>query len=118
MKGTGMKPEALHKIAETIQHSHHQHLGITPRPLKPAHAPTVARLERPDILSFTKALDTARDEWPGHELCLVGAHGALAPTNIDDPTDTLPPGFLQLLDADVLVRIPVGDLEDQDDQID
>ena len=113
-----MKPEALHKIAETLQKSHHQHLGITPRPLKPAHAPTVARLERPDIISFTNALDAASDEWPDSELCLVGAHGALAPTNVDDPTDTLPPGFLQLLDPELLIRIPIGDPEDQGDQID
>jgi hypothetical protein len=49
---------------------------------------------------------------------LIGADGALAPTNIDDPSDTLPPGFLQFLDPEMLIRIPIGDPEDQDDQID
>lgn len=113
-----MKPEALHKIAETLQKSHHQHLGIAPQPPRPAHAPAAARLDRPDIISFTNALDSAREQWPGADLCLIGAHGALAPTNIDDPTDTLPLGFLQLLDPEVLMRIPIGDPEDQGDQID
>ena len=79
-----------------------------------------ARLERPDIISFTNALDSACEQWPDADLCLIGAHGALAPTNIDDPTDTLPPGFLQFLDpgnADAHPS-PVGDPEDQGDQID
>jgi hypothetical protein len=118
MKGNSMKPEALHKIAEALQKSHHQHLGITPQPPMPPHAPPAARLERRDLLSFTNALDNARDQWPDSDLCLIGADGALAATNIDDPTDTLPPGFLQFLDPEMLVRIPVGDPEDQGDQID
>lgn len=113
-----MTAEVLHKIAETLQKSHHQHLGITPQPPKPPHAPAAARLERNDLLSFTNALDNAREQWPGSDLCLIGADGALAPTNIDDPTDTLPPGFLQLLDPEVLMPVPVGDPEDQEDQID
>jgi hypothetical protein len=118
MKGNSMKPEALHKIAEALQKSHHQHLGITRQPPKPPHAPPAARLERHDLLCFTNALDSARDQWPDSDLCLIGADGALAPTNIDDPTDTLPPGFLQFLDPEMLLPIPVGDPEDQDDQID
>jgi len=113
-----MKPEALHKIAEALQKSHHQHLGITPQPPQPPHAPMAALLERPEILSFTRALDAARGQWPDTDLCLIGAQGALGPTNIDDPTDTLPPGFLQLLDPESLLRIPVGDPEDEGDQID
>jgi hypothetical protein len=115
-----MKSEMLHKIAETLQKSHHQYLGIAPQPPRPPHAPAAVRLERPDIISFTNAFDTAREQWPGADLCLIGAHGALAPTNIDDPTDTLPPGFLQLLDPEVLLGlpVPVGDPEDQGDQID
>ena len=52
------------------------------------------------------------------DLCLIGSHGAIGPTNIDDPTDTLAPGFLQFLDPETLLRIPVGDPEDQGDQID
>jgi len=113
-----MKPESLHKVAETLRSVHHHYLGVTAHPPKPAHAPAAARLERPDIQSFTGALDRARHEWPDSDLCLVGAHGAIGPTNIDDPTDTLPPGFLQLLDPETLLRIPVGDPEDQGDQID
>ncbi len=118
MKGNRMKPEALHKIAEALQKSHHQHLGITPQPPKPPHAPTAARLERPDILSFTNALDAAREQWPDADLCLIGADGALGSTNIDDPSDTLPPGFMQFLDPENMLRIPVGDPEDEGDQID
>jgi hypothetical protein len=118
MKGNSMKPEALHKIAAALQTSHHQHLGITSHPPKPPHAPAAVRLEHPDILSFTTALDNARAQWPGSDLCLIGADGALAPTNIDDPTDTLPPGILQFLDPELLMHIPVGDPEDQEDQID
>jgi len=118
MKGNRMKPDALHKIAETLQKSHHQHLGVTAHPPKPPHAPPARRLERPDLLSFTNALDSARGQWPDSDLCLIGADGALAPTNIDDPSDTLPPGFLQFLDPEMLMHIPIGDPEDQDDQID
>jgi hypothetical protein len=112
-----MKPESLQKVAETLRSAHHHHLGITAQPPKPAHAPSAARLERPDILSFTNALDSATAQWPDTDLCLIGAHGALAGTNIDDPTDTLPAGFLQFLDPEVLLRIPVGDPEDQGDQV-
>jgi hypothetical protein len=113
-----MKPESLHKVAETLRAAHHHHLGITANPLKPPHAPAAARLEHHDIQSFTGALDRARAQWPDTGLCLIGAHGAIGPTNIDDPTDTLAPGFLQFLDPEVLLRIPVGDPEDQGDQID
>jgi hypothetical protein len=113
-----MKPQELQTVAEALQKSHHQHLGIAPKPLHPAHAPVAARLERPDVLSFASALDNARDQWPGGELCLIGSHGALAPTNIDDPSDTLPPGFLKFFDPNVLITIPIGDPEDQGDQID
>lgn len=113
-----MKSEQIQKAAETLQKSHHQHLGITPYPPQPRHAPPAARLERPDILSFTNALDRAREQWPDTDFCLVGAHGALGETNIDDPSDTLPTGFLQLFDPEVLLRVPVGDPEDEGDQID
>ncbi len=113
-----MKPDMLHKVAETLRASHHNHLGVTAHPPKPPNAPAAARLERPDIQSFTTAMDRARAEWPGSDLCLIGAHGAVGTTNIDDPSDTLPPGFLQFLDAEPLLRIPVGDPEDAGDQID
>jgi hypothetical protein len=113
-----MKPESLPKVAETLRSAHHHHLGITAQPVKPRHAPAAALLVRPDIQSFTNALDNATAQWPNTDLCLIGAHGALAPTNIDDPTDTLPTGFLQFLDPEVLLRLPVGDPEDQGDQID
>jgi hypothetical protein len=113
-----MKPESLHKVAETLRATHHHHLGVTANPPKPPHAAPAARLERPDIQAFTSALDRARSQWPDSDLCLIGAHGAIGPTNIDDPTDTLPPGFLQFLDPETLLRIPVGDPEDQGDQID
>lgn len=113
-----MKPEVLQQVAQALQMSHHQHLGITPQPPKPQHAPTAARLERNDVLAFTNALDNAREQWPTSDLCLIGSQGAIGPTNIDDPTDTLPAGFLQLLDPEVLLRIPIGDPEDQEDQID
>ncbi|HTW66738.1 MAG TPA: hypothetical protein VME17_19095 [Bryobacteraceae bacterium] len=113
-----MKPEKLHQAAEALQKSHHQHLGITAHPPQPPHAPPAARLDGPDILSFTKALDRAREQWPDSDLCLIGAQGALGETNIDDPTDTMPPGFLQFLDPEVLMRVPVGDPEDEGDQID
>lgn len=84
----------------------------------PPNAPPAARVERRDIQSFASALDRARAQWPASDLCLVGAHGAIGPTNIDDPSDTLPTGFLQFLDPDMLLHIPVGDPEDQGDQID
>jgi len=113
-----MKPESLHQVAEILHNSHHRHLGITAHPPKPAHASAAVRLERPDIQSFGSALDRARTQWPGAELCLVAAHGAVGPTNIDDPSDTLPAGFLQFLDPEMLLRIPVGDPEDPGDQID
>jgi len=113
-----MKPESLHQVAETLRSAHHHHLGVTANPPTPPHAAPAARLERPDIHAFSNALDRARSQWPDADLCLIGSHGAIGPTNIDDPTDTLPPGFLQFLDPETLLRIPVGDPEDQGDQID
>jgi hypothetical protein len=113
-----MKPDSLHKVAETLRSARHHHLGVTAQPPKPPHAPAAARLERPDIQAFTNAMDRARAQWPDSDLCLIGAHGAIGPTNVDDPTDTLPEGFLQFLDPEMLLRIPVGDPEDQGDQID
>ena len=113
-----MNPESLHKVAETLRSAHHHHLGVTAQPPKPAHAPAAARLERRDIQSFTSAMDRARTQWPDSDLCLIGAHGAIGSTNIDNPADTLPFGFLQFLDPETLLRIPVGDPEDQGDQID
>ncbi len=113
-----MKPESLHKVAETLRAAHHHHLGVTAHPPKPPHAAAAARLEHPDIQSFTLALDRAQAQWPRTDLCLIGSQGAIGPTNIDDPTDTLPPGFLQFLDPETLLRIPVGDPEDQGDQVD
>ena len=113
-----MKPESLQKVAETLRSTHHQHLGVAAHPLQPAHAPAAARLERPDIQSFTSAMDRATAQWPDSDLCLIGSHGAIGSTNIDNPNDTLPPGFLQFLDPETLLRIPVGDPEDQGDQID
>lgn len=113
-----MKPESVKKLAETLQTAHHHHLGITPYPPMPPHAPIASRLERHDLQSFTGAMDRAKAQWPDTHLCLLGAHGALGSTNIDDPSDTLAPGFLQFLDPEVLLRIPVGDPEDQADQID
>jgi len=113
-----MKPESLHKVAETLRAAHHQHLGITAQPPSPPHAPAASRLEHKDIQSFPKALDRAKTQWPDSDLCLIGAQGAIGPTNIDDPTDTLPAGFLQFLDPENLLRIPMGDPEDEGDQID
>lgn len=113
-----MKPESLHKVAETLRSTHHHHLGITAFPPKPPNVPPATRLERPDIQSFSSALDRAKAAWPHSDLCLIGSHGAVGPTNIDDPSDTLPAGFLQFLDPETLLRIPVGDPEDQGDQID
>ena len=114
-----MKPELLHKIAEALRSAHHHHLGITAEPPHPPHATPAARLERPDIQSFTSAMDVAGSQWPDSNLCLIGSHGAIGPTNIDDPSDALPAGFLRFLDPETLLRIPVGDPEDDDDdQID
>jgi hypothetical protein len=113
-----MKPESLQKIAEALRKAHHTYLGVTAHPPKPPHAPAAAKLEHTDIQSFTRAMDGAKEQWPGSDLCLIGSHGAVGPTNIDDPTDTLPRGFLQFLDPETLVRIPVGDPEDEGDQID
>ena len=109
-----MKPEALPKIAEAIHGAHHQHLGISTHPPRPSHAPTAARLEHRDINSFTDALDRAREQWPDTALSLIGAHGAVGTTNIDDPTETLPPGFLRFLDAEVLLPFPIDDPEAED----
>jgi hypothetical protein len=113
-----MKPESLHKVAQTLRAAHHHHLGVTAQPPKPPNAPPAARLEHADLQSFTSAMDRARAQWPDSDLCLIGSHGAVGLTNIDDPSDTLPPGFLQFLDPETLLRIPVGDPEDQGDQID
>jgi hypothetical protein len=112
-----MNPESLQKVAQALRSSHHHHLGISAQPPRPAHAPTAARLERHDIQSFTSALDNASAQWPDCDLCLIGAHGALAPTNIDDPGDTLPAGFLRFLDPETLLQIPAGDPQEQGDQI-
>lgn len=113
-----MNPELLPQIADTLRRAHHPHLGITPRPLRPVNAPPAARLERPDIQAFSRAMDRAQAQWPKSDLCLIGSHGAVGSTNVDDPTDTLPGGFLQFLDPEVLLHIPAGDPEDQGDQID
>jgi hypothetical protein len=113
-----MKPDSLHKVAETLRSAHHHYLGVTAHPPKPPNATAAARLQRPDIQSFTTAMDRARAQWPDTDLCLIGSHGAIGPTNIDDPSDTLPPGFLQFLDPEMLLHIPVGDPEDEGDQID
>jgi hypothetical protein len=113
-----MKPQSVQKLAETLQTAHHHHIGVTPYPPTPVHAPIASHLERHDLQSYTTAIDRASAQWPDTDLCLIGAHGTLGPTNIDDPSDTLPPGFLQFLDPQVLLRIPVGDPEDQADQID
>jgi hypothetical protein len=113
-----MKPELLHKVAGILHAAHHHHLGVTAHPPKPPNAPPAARLERRDIQSFATAQDRARAQWPNADLCIVGSHGAIGPTNIDDATDTLPPGFLQFLDPETLLRIPVGDPEDEGDEVD
>jgi len=113
-----MKPESLQQVAEILHTAHHHHMGVTAHPPKPANAPAAARLERPDIQSFGAAFDRARTQWPGSDLCLVGSHGAVGPTNIDDPIDTLPAGFLQFLDPELLLRLPAGDPEDAGDQVD
>jgi len=113
-----MKPESLHKVAETLRSARHRHLGITAYPPKPPNFAPATRMEHRDLPSFSTAMDRARGQWPTGELCLIGADGVVGSTNIDDPTDTLPAGFLQFLDPDILLRIPVGDPEDQGDQID
>ena len=111
-----MKPESLPKVAEAIRGSHHQHLGICPHPPKPAHAPIAARLEHRDLNSFTDALDRAREQWPDTPLSFIAAHGVVGGTNVDDPSDTLAPGFLQFLDPEVLLPFPIDDPE-ADDQL-
>jgi hypothetical protein len=111
-----MTPEALPKIAEAIRGAHHQHLGIATHPPRPAHAPIAARLEHRDMNSFTDALDRAREQWPETALSLIAAHGAVGTTNIDDPSETLPPGFLHFLDPEVLLPFPIDDPE-ADDQL-
>jgi len=111
-----MKPEALPKIAEAIRGAHHQHLGICAHPPRPVHAPTAACLERRDLNSFTDALDRAREQWPDTALSLIGSHGAVGTTNIEYPAETLPPGFLHFLDAEVLLPFPIDDPE-SDDQL-
>jgi hypothetical protein len=64
--------------------------------------------------SFAAALDRARVEWPDTPLALIGAHGAVGATNVEDPSDTLPPGFLQFLDPEVLLSLPVDSADDAD----
>jgi hypothetical protein len=109
-----MTPDTLPKVAQAIRGAHHQHLGITAHPPRPAHAPTAVRLEHRDLISFTDALDRAREQWPDTALSLIGSHGALGTTNIDDPTETLPPGFLCFLDPEVLLPFPIDDPEAED----
>ena len=111
-----MTPDALPKIAEAIRSAHHQHLGIAVHPPRPPHAPIAARLEHRDLNSFTNALDSAREQWPDTALSLIGAHGALGATNIDDASDSLPLGFLRFLDPEVLLPFPIDDPE-ADDQL-
>lgn len=106
-----MAPDTLQKIAQVVHTAPHQHLGITTNPPKPAHSPAVARLERHDLNAFTAALDNAQEQWPNCPLALVGAHGSVGGTNIDDPLDTLPPGFLQFLDPDVLLPLSAEEIE-------
>ncbi len=106
-----MDPETLKKIAQAISSATHPHLGITANQPKPLHSPAVAHLARPDLNAFSAALDNAREQCPDCPLALVGAHGSLGGANVDDPTDTLPPGFLQFLDPDVLVPLPAEELE-------
>ena len=108
-----MKLEALHKIAEAIHNSHHQHLGVTADPPKPPQSPVAICLEHRDLNSFQSAMERARDQWPNSGLALIGAHGALGTTNIDDPSDTLPAGYLQFLDPDLLLPLSIDDLEAQ-----
>jgi len=44
----------------------------------------------------------------------IAAHGAVGTTNIDDPAETLPPGFLHFLDPEVLLPFPIDDPEAED----
>ena len=111
-----MTPDAIPKIAEAIRSAPHQHLGIAVHPPRPPHAPIAACLEHRDLNSFTNALDSAREQWPDTALSLIGAHGALGVTNIDDASDTLPLGFLRFLDPEVLLPFPIDDPE-ADDQL-
>jgi hypothetical protein len=104
-----MDPDTLRKIALALRGAPHQHLGITTNPPKPANSPSVLRLGRRDLNSFAAALDRARTEWPDTPLVLVGAHGAVGATNVEDPSDTLPPGFLQFLDPEMLLPLPVDE---------
>jgi hypothetical protein len=111
-----MTPETLPQIAEAIRGTHHQHLGIAAHPPRPVHAPAAAALERRDLKSFADALERAQELWPETALCLIGSHGAVGTTNIDDPIETLPPGFLCFLDPEVLLPFPIDDPE-ADDQL-
>ena len=109
-----MTPETLPKIAEAIRSAHHQHLGIAVHPPRPPHAPTAVRLEHRDLNSFATALDRAHEQWPDTALSLIGAHGAVGTTNIDDSSDSLPPGFLCFLDPEILLPFPIDDPEADD----
>ena len=104
----------LQQIAQAITAAHHQHLGITVCPPSPPHAAPAVRLEHRDLSSFTAALDRAREQWPDAPLSLIAAHGVLGTTNIDDPADTLPPGFVQFLDPEELLPFPIDDPEAED----
>ena len=104
-----MDPEILQKIAQVLRNAPHQHLGITSNPARPANSPATVRLERRDLNSFGAAIDRARRAWPQTPLSLVGAHGAVGATNVEEPGDSLPPGFLQFLDPEVLLALPVDD---------
>jgi hypothetical protein len=68
-------------------------------------------MERNDLIAFSSALDNAREQWPDCSLALVGSHGSLGGTNVDDPRDALPAGFLQFLDPDVLLPLPAEEPE-------
>jgi hypothetical protein len=107
-----MDPEILRQIAHALRGAPHQHLGITTNPPKPANSPSTLRLGRRDLNGFVAALDRARGEWPDTPLCLVGAHGAVGATNVEDPSDALPPGFLQFLDPELLVSLPADEPAD------
>ena len=102
------------QIAEAVRASQHQHLGISTHPPSPPHAPAAARLQHKDLNSLTTALDSARAYWPNTPLSLIGAHGVPGTTNIDDPTDTLPPGFAQVPQSGSFVSFPIDDTEAQD----
>ena len=109
-----MRPETLQKIAQAINGSNHQHLGITAHPPHPPHAPAAARLEHKDLNSFGAAFDSARECWPNSPLALIGSHGVLGGTNVDYPSDTLPFGFSQFLDPEILLPFPIDDPEADD----